>query len=162
MDTSAATAKEQLHDWPAWFCRLRSICPRQQTTLNPPQPRADLGKQICATARRRPILGLVSPCFACSISLAYQVTDIVVASSVKPNGIISPPKSFWPEEAFSKFMPTNTVVERAVPHNLEAERPLLGSIILDNGALNLVVGTVGRDDFFSESHRTIFSKMLEL
>jgi replicative DNA helicase len=71
-------------------------------------------------------------------------------------------KSSWPEEAFSKFMPTNTVVERAVPHNLEAERPLLGSIILDNGALNLVVGTVGRDDFFSESHRTIFSKMLEL
>jgi replicative DNA helicase len=59
-------------------------------------------------------------------------------------------------------MPTSTVVERAVPHNLEAERPLLGSIILDNGALNLVVGTVGRDDFFSESHRTIFSKMVEL
>ncbi len=58
-------------------------------------------------------------------------------------------------------MPT-TVVERAVPHNLEAERALLGSIILDNGALNLAVGTVGRDDFFSESHRTIFSKMLEL
>jgi replicative DNA helicase len=59
-------------------------------------------------------------------------------------------------------MPTSTVVENAVPHNLEAERPLLGSIILDNGALNLVVGTIGRDDFFSESHRTIFSKMVEL
>ena len=59
-------------------------------------------------------------------------------------------------------MPTSTVVERAVPHNLEAERALLGSIILDNGALNLAVGTVGRDDFFSESHRAIFSKMLEL
>jgi len=59
-------------------------------------------------------------------------------------------------------MPTSTVVERAVPHNLEAERALLGSIILDNGALNLAVGTVGRDDFFSDSHRAIFSKMLEL
>jgi replicative DNA helicase len=59
-------------------------------------------------------------------------------------------------------MPTNAVVERAVPHNLEAERPLLGSIILDNGALNLVVGAVAQDDFFSQSHRTIFSKMLEL
>jgi len=59
-------------------------------------------------------------------------------------------------------MPTSTVVERAVPHNLEAERALLGSIILDNGALNLAVGTVGRDDYFSESHRAIFSKMLEL
>jgi len=59
-------------------------------------------------------------------------------------------------------MPTGTVVERAVPHNLEAERALLGSIILDNGALNLAVGTVGRDDYFSESHRAIFSKMLEL
>jgi len=59
-------------------------------------------------------------------------------------------------------MPTSTVVERAVPHNLEAERALLGSIILDNGALNLAVGTVERDDYFSESHRAIFSKMLEL
>jgi replicative DNA helicase len=59
-------------------------------------------------------------------------------------------------------MPTSTLVERVVPQSLEAERALLGSIILDNGALNLAVGTVGRDDFFSESHRTIFSKMLEL
>jgi replicative DNA helicase len=59
-------------------------------------------------------------------------------------------------------MPTNAVAERAVPQNLEAERALLGSIILDNGALNLAVGTVGRDDFFSDSHRAIFSKMLEL
>jgi len=59
-------------------------------------------------------------------------------------------------------MSTSTVVERVVPQNLEAERALLGSIILDNGALNLALGTVGRDDFFSESHRTIFSKMLEL
>lgn len=59
-------------------------------------------------------------------------------------------------------MPTSTIAERGVPQNLEAERALLGSIILDNGALNLVVGTVGRDDFFSESNRAIFSKMLEL
>jgi replicative DNA helicase len=59
-------------------------------------------------------------------------------------------------------MPTSTVAERVVPQNLEAERALLGSIILDNGALNLAVGTVGRDDFFSESHRTVFSKMVDL
>lgn len=59
-------------------------------------------------------------------------------------------------------MPTSTAVEKAVPQNLEAERALLGSILLDNGALNLAVGTVGRDDLFSESHRTIFSRMLDL
>ena len=33
-------------------------------------------------------------------------------------------------------MPTATATDRSVPHNLEAERALLGSVLLDNGALN--------------------------
>ena len=56
-------------------------------------------------------------------------------------------------------MPTTTASERVVPHNLEAERALLGSILLDNSALNLAVEIVGKDDFFSEAHRVIFEKM---
>jgi len=59
-------------------------------------------------------------------------------------------------------MPTTTVIDRAVPHNLEAERALLGSILLDNGALNVALEFVSKDDFFSEAHRTAFEKMLEL
>jgi replicative DNA helicase len=59
-------------------------------------------------------------------------------------------------------MPTLTASDRAVPHNLEAERALLGSILLDNGALNLALEVVSKDDFFSEAHRTTFEKMLDL
>lgn len=52
--------------------------------------------------------------------------------------------------------------EIKAPHNLEAERALLGSIILNNEALNLAVGMVGRDDFFSEANRLTFEKMVQL
>jgi len=57
-------------------------------------------------------------------------------------------------------MPSTTVSDRAVPHNLEAERALLGSILLDNSALNMALEVVGRDDFFSEAHRLTFEKMV--
>jgi replicative DNA helicase len=59
-------------------------------------------------------------------------------------------------------MPTATASDRTVPHNLEAERALLGSILLDNGALNSALEILGRDDFFSEAHRLTFEKMVEL
>src|SRR5271157_5881570 len=59
-------------------------------------------------------------------------------------------------------MPSPTPSDRAVPHNLEAERALLGSILLDNSALNMALEVVGRDDFFSEAHRITFEKMVAL
>jgi replicative DNA helicase len=58
-------------------------------------------------------------------------------------------------------MPTE-IGERVLPHNQEAEKALLGSILLDDGALNVVLETLVRDDFYSESHRLIFEKMLAL
>jgi replicative DNA helicase len=45
---------------------------------------------------------------------------------------------------------------------LEAERALLGSILLDNSALNLALEGVGKDDFFSEAHRIAFDKMIAI
>jgi len=59
-------------------------------------------------------------------------------------------------------MPTTATTDRAVPHNLEAERALLGSILLDNSALNLALEGVGKDDFFSEAHRIAFDKMIAI
>ncbi len=53
-------------------------------------------------------------------------------------------------------------IDRALPHNLEAERALLGSILLDNGALNLALEQVTKDDFFSDGHRLTFEKMVEI
>ena len=59
-------------------------------------------------------------------------------------------------------MPTATLSERTVPHNLEAERALLGSILLDNSALNAALETLSKDDFFSAAHRITFEKMVEI
>lgn len=59
-------------------------------------------------------------------------------------------------------MPVDTSNRKQVPQNLEAERALLGFILLDNSTLNTVVEHVAREDFFSESHRQIFQKMLGL
>jgi replicative DNA helicase len=53
-------------------------------------------------------------------------------------------------------------IDRALPHNLEAERALLGSILLDNSALNMALEVVGKDDFFSEAHRITFEKMVAI
>ncbi len=59
-------------------------------------------------------------------------------------------------------MATATAHERSVPHNLEAERALLGSILLDNGALNFALELLGKDDFYSDAHRLTFEKMAEI
>jgi replicative DNA helicase len=55
-------------------------------------------------------------------------------------------------------MPSNNLV----PHNLEAERALLGCILLDNAALYVALDRLTREDFFSQGHRIVFAAMVEL
>ena len=38
----------------------------------------------------------------------------------------------------------------------------MGSILLDNGALNFALELLGKDDFYSEAHRLTFEKMAEI
>src|SRR6476469_693739 len=52
--------------------------------------------------------------------------------------------------------------ERALPHNLEAERSVLGAILIHNEAFNFAVEIVGPGDFFRDAHRRIFEKMIAL
>ena len=59
-------------------------------------------------------------------------------------------------------MATDTVLERPLPHNLEAERSILGAILLDNHALNAAVEKLRSDDFFLPQHRQIFDRMIQL
>ncbi len=59
-------------------------------------------------------------------------------------------------------MPTDIAIERPLPQNLEAERSILGAIILDNHALNAAVEKLRSDDFFLPQHRLIFSQMVQL
>lgn len=48
------------------------------------------------------------------------------------------------------------------PQNIEAEQSILGGILLDNQALNNVLEILSAKDFYSESHRRIFSAIVEL
>jgi hypothetical protein len=57
-------------------------------------------------------------------------------------------------------MPSSS--DRAVPHNLEAERALLGSVLLDNSALKMARDALTAEDFFSQANRIIFKAMIEL
>jgi replicative DNA helicase len=52
--------------------------------------------------------------------------------------------------------------EKTLPHNAEAERTVLGAILVDNQAFNSAAEILGRDDFYRESHRRIFGAMASL
>lgn len=49
-----------------------------------------------------------------------------------------------------------------MPHSLEAEQALLGCLLLDTKIQVEVVAFLKEEDFYAESHRTIFSAMLEI
>ena len=53
----------------------------------------------------------------------------------------------------------DTVLDRPLPQNPDAERAVLGSILINNNAFYRVVGLVDTEDFFKDAHRAIFSAM---
>jgi len=59
-------------------------------------------------------------------------------------------------------MANDATLERPLPHNLEAERSILGAIILDNHALNAAIEKIRSEDFFLSQHRQIFERMIQL
>jgi replicative DNA helicase len=65
-------------------------------------------------------------------------------------------------------IPENSVMlqevtsERSLPQNLEAERSVLGAILLDPTSLEFVVPILSQEDFFPDTHRRIYGAMLEL
>jgi replicative DNA helicase len=52
--------------------------------------------------------------------------------------------------------------DRALPHNAEAERTVLGAVLVDNAAFNSAAEVLARDDFHREAHRRIFDAMAAL
>lgn len=55
-----------------------------------------------------------------------------------------------------------TDIKTIPPQNLEAEKAILGGIILDNRAMDTVHTLISVDDFYREAHRKIFRGMCEL
>jgi replicative DNA helicase len=59
-------------------------------------------------------------------------------------------------------MPDTALAERTLPHNLEAERSVLGAILLHNDAFNIAAEVIDAGDFYRDAHRRIFDKMVKL
>jgi replicative DNA helicase len=51
---------------------------------------------------------------------------------------------------------------RTLPHNLEAEKSVLGAILIHNEAFNHAAELLDSRDFFRDAHRRIFDKMIGL
>jgi len=48
------------------------------------------------------------------------------------------------------------------PQNIEAEQSIIGSILLENSAINSALEILSKNDFYSEAHRRIFGVIIEL
>jgi replicative DNA helicase len=49
-----------------------------------------------------------------------------------------------------------TAVDRLPPQNTDAERSLLGSLLIDAEAITKIAGTIGPEDFYRQAHRSIY------
>jgi len=59
-------------------------------------------------------------------------------------------------------VPDVAASHRTLPHNLEAERSVLGAVLLHNDAFNAAAEVIDGNDFFRDAHRRIFDKMVKL
>ena len=58
--------------------------------------------------------------------------------------------------------PASPPAVRTLPHNLDAERSVLGAILIDNATFNVVAAVLQPDAFFRDAHRRIFERMADL
>ncbi|MGQ0733510.1 MAG: replicative DNA helicase [Acidobacteriota bacterium] len=57
---------------------------------------------------------------------------------------------------------TPSAPDRTLPHNLDAERSVLGAILIDNEAFNVAAAAITPRAFFRDAHRRIFDCMISL
>ena len=55
-----------------------------------------------------------------------------------------------------------TEFERVLPHSLEAERSVLGAVLIHNDAFDIAARIVTPEDFYRDAHRRIFQAMKKL
>jgi replicative DNA helicase len=59
-------------------------------------------------------------------------------------------------------MPETVAPQRTLPHNLDAEKSVLGAILIHNDAFNHTAELIDSRDFFRDAHRRIFDRMVAL
>jgi len=53
-------------------------------------------------------------------------------------------------------------LKKTPPHSLEAERTVLGGILVQNQSLNVVLSTISPEDFYIDAHRKILERIISL
>ena len=56
----------------------------------------------------------------------------------------------------------DVTLQKSMPHSLDAEKAVLGAILIDNSTFDQAAEALTPDDFYFEGHRKIFIGMLEL
>jgi replicative DNA helicase len=56
----------------------------------------------------------------------------------------------------------DVALDRPLPQSTDAERAVLGSVLINNNTFYRVLGTIDTPDFFKDAHRTIFATMRHL
>jgi replicative DNA helicase len=68
-----------------------------------------------------------------------------------------PPSATFRENSYDKI-----ALEKGLPANIDAERFILGSVLLNAQRFIEIAGAITQEDFALEKHRRIFSRMFEL
>src|SRR6188768_2957905 len=67
-----------------------------------------------------------------------------------------------PETVARQGYAVRVAPDRELPHDLDAEKCALGSILIDNAKLRVVASIVELGDFFRHAHQLIFAGMVAL
>jgi len=59
-------------------------------------------------------------------------------------------------------MPVDLITEKGLPHSLEAERSVLGAIILENESIYQILDALSGEDFYAENHRILYERFVNL
>ena len=99
-----------------------------------------------------------------TITLAVGLRKGVFFFHVIPHAMIFSARLLISHPAGLPFMADTVVAaaDRTLPHNLEAERSVLGAILVHNDAFNQAVQVIDAGDFYRDAHRRIFDKMVVL
>ncbi|HEX8180354.1 MAG TPA: replicative DNA helicase [Pyrinomonadaceae bacterium] len=63
---------------------------------------------------------------------------------------------------FAADPPRDQMLERPLPHSADAERAILGAIILDNNLINQAIELLRPDDFYVRAHQLVIRAMITL
>ena len=86
----------------------------------------------------------------------------IEAPRVAPTSINKPPSGAQPHNNLPARNPTDDILRRVPPQNIEAEQSVLGAVLLENSAIEEANRILKPEDFYREAHREIFKAMRTL